>query len=255
MRLKGGGALSVESKYIEYIKDKDIVLVGPARYLIGRNKGEEIDKYDIVVRMNNSIPIPKNLEKDFGSKTNVLYHRLASQGFPQEKNIKHWCDVGLKWVVVKMQTDHKKITKLKGLIKNHDISWITSQKTVDELKKVMQRGPNQGVITITHLLSCPIKSLTVMGLDFYLTGYFQGYNNLTDEREIEKIREKSFHGRIHDVPSQINYLENLWKNDKRLKIDDMLEEILTKKELLKKIETKPKTSNKINIQKKKKKKK
>ena len=50
-------------EYRKYLKDKNVILVAPAAYLIGRNMGEEIDNYDIVVRINNSLPIPKNWRK------------------------------------------------------------------------------------------------------------------------------------------------------------------------------------------------
>lgn len=234
-----------ENQYFEYLKDKNVILVGPAEYLVGQSKGEEINKYDVIVRMNSSIPVPDKYKEDYGNRTDVLYHRLASQGFPTEQTIRSWRSDGVKWIVVKMQTDHKKINRLKGLIKNHKVSWLTAQKTVDELKKKIDRAPNQGIITIVHLLSYPIKSLTVMGIDFYATGYFRGYNNLVNDSEREKMRIKNRQGRIHNMASQVKYLRELWETDERFVIDDTLKEVLISPSVLQEFEKILKNKNKI----------
>ena len=39
----------------EYIAGKRIAFVGPAPYLIGKNRGPEIDSYDVVVRIQPEI--------------------------------------------------------------------------------------------------------------------------------------------------------------------------------------------------------
>ena len=72
-----------------------------------------------------------------------------------------------------------------------------------------------------------IKSLVVIGMDFYQTGYYLGYKNLNNEEQIEKIRKINQSGKFHDMVSQIKYLAKIWKEDDRLKVDDVLEKILT----------------------------
>ena len=221
-----------EKNYSEYLKNKSVILVGPARYLVGQNKGEEIDNFDIVVRMNTSLPIPKKYEKDLGSRTDVLYHRLSGNIFPTAEDIKNWNDVGVKWVVTKAQKTNNRSKKFKDLIKNYDIAWETSYKVADEIKKYVERTPNQGLITILHLLNYSIKSLMVMGCDFYATGYHLGYKGITSEKEIEKIRVKSREGKLHNNPSQIIYLSKIWKDEPRFDVDEVLEKILTSKDVL-----------------------
>ena len=85
-----------DKEYYDYLKGKRIIMVGPAPYLEGQGLGKEIDKYDIVVRINHGILLAKNNPEDYGSKTDVLYvnqkMRLHYQlDYPEEwmKEIKY----------------------------------------------------------------------------------------------------------------------------------------------------------------------
>ena len=40
---------------IEFLKNKSVALVGPAKYLSCSNYGVEIDSHDVVVRINRGI--------------------------------------------------------------------------------------------------------------------------------------------------------------------------------------------------------
>jgi len=217
----------LEKEYEEYLRDKRVILVGPATYLIGRNQGEEIDNYDIVVRMNNSLPLPEEYHKYLGSRTDVLYHGLFSDGFPQESEKQHWREINLKWIVSKLGKSNSRSLRFEEFIKDIDIKWITTSKVRREISKYTKKSSSQGTITIVHLLQQPIKYLKVIGCDFYQTGYYLGYKGLQDEEQIENIRKINQSGKIHDMDSQIKYWAKLWKEDDRLKVDDVLEKILT----------------------------
>ena len=60
----------------DYLEGKNIILVGPCNSLIGKNLGDFIDSFDIVVRIKRGYPVPDNLHKDLGTKTNLLYTTL-----------------------------------------------------------------------------------------------------------------------------------------------------------------------------------
>ena len=61
-------------EYFDYLKDKRVIIVGPAGYMENSYRGEMIDKYDVIVRMNLASPVPPERYKDIGSRTDVLYH-------------------------------------------------------------------------------------------------------------------------------------------------------------------------------------
>jgi hypothetical protein len=64
------------TNYGRYLKDKNVIIVGPDPRIIGKNLGKQIDDYDAVIRLNttiNYIPFSKDLVRDIGSKTDVIY--------------------------------------------------------------------------------------------------------------------------------------------------------------------------------------
>ena len=58
----------------ELFKDKTVAVVGPSPHLYGLELGDKIDSYDIVCRLNEVRPV--GLEKDYGSKADVLFWHL-----------------------------------------------------------------------------------------------------------------------------------------------------------------------------------
>lgn len=56
--------------------NKKVAIVGPAGYMQGMGIGDEIDSYDVVVRINNDYIIPNIRKKDYGSKVDVIYNSM-----------------------------------------------------------------------------------------------------------------------------------------------------------------------------------
>lgn len=63
----------VERQYYNYIKGKKVAIVGPSPWLNGRKMGAYIDSFDIVVRINQGIFLPKSSAEDYGSRTDIIY--------------------------------------------------------------------------------------------------------------------------------------------------------------------------------------
>lgn len=61
----------IDLKFLELINNKSIAIVGPADTTI--HNGDEIDKFDIVVRMNKENEIENELEVFTGSRTDINY--------------------------------------------------------------------------------------------------------------------------------------------------------------------------------------
>ena len=64
-----------EAEYLDELVGKNVVIVGPAGYMVGQGLGEYIDSFDVIVRVNHALPIA--LPEDYGSRTTVLYHILS----------------------------------------------------------------------------------------------------------------------------------------------------------------------------------
>ncbi len=63
--------LNNEKNFCELLKNKKIAIVGPGNSSI--NHGNEIDKYDLVVRINANKDHTHEEKKIFGSKTDIIY--------------------------------------------------------------------------------------------------------------------------------------------------------------------------------------
>ena len=55
----------------KYFKDKRVVIVGPSPSLIGKNKGKDIDSYDIVCKVGQMFNMDESI--DYGKKIDVLF--------------------------------------------------------------------------------------------------------------------------------------------------------------------------------------
>ena len=232
--------------FLEWLAGKRVILVGPANYLVGQNKGKEIDEYDVVVRMNLSCPVPEELKQDIGSRTDVLYHilirdrhlRLKPDVFKQhtEKEIKRWKRDGVKWVVLKNnlatlkkgQADVEQFAlSIKGIVNWTNVSGYQYRK----LSAQVRRGPNMGTIAIYHMLLSRLKELAVVGCDFHQTPYYTGYGGMDEEQVKMGVGGPACWGlsnqtrRIHPINGQLDYLKTQLP-DKRFKPDKTLRNII-----------------------------
>ena len=61
----------IRGSYYHYLKDKSVIIVGPASYLKGTKRGGFIDSFDVVVRCNGFWKPPIEHQEDIGKKTNI----------------------------------------------------------------------------------------------------------------------------------------------------------------------------------------
>ena len=231
-----------ENEFGEFVKGKNVCLVGPSAYMDGSKMGKEIDKFDLIVRMNLSCPVPERLKVDIGSRTDILYHVLFTEAHiksapdlfkPHTKEeVQSWADDGVQWVVAKMDFNVDRTRKFGPVIKG-TIKWICiPKKKYQYLREVIGTYPNMGTIAIYHLLSLGAKSLHVYGCDFHTEGYYTGYGNFTAEQAKLGAGGKSHWGqtggtkRIHNLDRQIEYIKSLTSLDKRLNLDKKLKSVL-----------------------------
>jgi hypothetical protein len=238
-----------DTAFLKELTGKKVILVGPAAYMQGSGLGEKIDKYDFIVRMNLSCPIPERLKKDIGSRTDILYHllmrrqhraRVSSFKMHDPIEIKKWKSEGVKWVILK--NDLASLAKRGGdvmafmkSIKNV-INWSNvSGYKYRRLTSRTRNAPNMGTIAIYHLLLSNLKSLHVVGCDFHQTGYYVGYGGFNAQQA--KLGEgggpcwgqgrvRPPRHRVHALRGQLDVLNQILKADKRLHIDEHLARVL-----------------------------
>jgi len=248
----------------EYLTGKRVALVGPAPYLIGKNRGKEIDSYDVVVRIQPEI----FSEKDYGSRMDIVQSCMNSSYSPKivkflESNppenypkfiisnntvaretypgSKIWSDV-----VEEYETYLKKFGVPFAHLKQEDgtfdrwaLYWeIYAKKHIeklnDDLFTVYSANLNSGYGAYSMLLRHSIKELAVFGMDFY---NFGEYSNIEEKYNPEYIKQQGQEGTylgpdvmVHDIMSQVMHCRNVLLQDPRFKYDkEPLEKIKSDK--------------------------
>lgn len=209
---------------------KRIILVGPARYLQGSGLGEWIDGFDVVVRVNWGLTL-KNY-KDVGQKTTVLYHTMRKHHensgrtrlVVDEKDFDFFLKRGVRLVVFRTPTRSNKCALAMSRLEAYKkLPWISFTEEWEDAFRaelgLTKQQPNTGIYAMRHILDHDIKSLHIVGFDFYRSGYCDYYSNIIPFR----CRRQTNSG-CHNTDKQIEYLRHL--KDDRLILDDVLKDII-----------------------------
>ena len=215
-----------EIKFLNSLINKRVVIVGPAGYLQEQGKGDWIDTFDIVVRVNHAIPI--KYPEDYGTKTDILYHILSHRGSSnkvliEEEEIDLWAEQKVDWLVTSHSAISQRVKEIGPLIKNK-LKWAcVHHRFSNKIKQqISRKSPNTGILAIAHLLSSRLQSLTVVGFDLYQSGVYEGYGDLRENEDALEVNT-----RWHDIHAQMEFLRRLsYKEKYRLILDDVLKGIL-----------------------------
>tara|TARA_B100000035_G_C20936552_1_gene525466 strand:- start:257 stop:967 length:711 start_codon:yes stop_codon:yes gene_type:complete len=233
--------LKINDELNSLVSGKDISIVGPAPYLIGKDRGPEFDSSDIIVRPNEIIPL-KKLRKDYGSRTDIYFCNFG--------------DVWMDGIKRKISTDDhdeyfKKLKLVVGSairgshsdnifasqykssvpqnfqninVHNLPFYWIGNEDYM-KLYQLIGAEYNTGIAAISILLNYPIKSLKISGFTFHTGG--SSYNELYCDGHMDEIdtRGRSFG---HGTGPTIGYMRKLVEvyGDK-LTLDDELINIIS----------------------------
>lgn len=240
-------------EYSNYLRGKRVIVCGPGDILYGKNLGAKINNYEVVVRLNNSYPVNtinylNNIE--VGKRTDVLYHTGAintclkiaanKSGLGRIELLRK---DGLKWFVSKRDpingSDRDKmfISKFVNLNNKYNNKYNITDKIkvvpvfnffLGDLQQILLKtDPNMSTMAIVHLLTFDIKSLEIVGCDFYSGGYHRYYtlpshmkwSNIS-QKLVRKDGKKRRKANIpHDYSTQISFLLDIFKNDGRVKIE------------------------------------
>lgn len=215
--------------YSDFLKNKTVALVGPAESIIGTGKGDIIDKFDIVVRLNKSLPLPKDMKNDIGTKTSILYNSLNVSDFPGQNKFSNRF---LKEHQIQFLSCPYPVEI--ELFRNDILNYIKRNnfgipfKTMDlnsykSLERSIQTRPFTGTCAIVDLLSYDLKLLYITGLDFYTTKYYKKYRMISDQQQLNTQNNI-----IHKSTPQLNLLKHISLFDQRVYIDNYLDQLLYK---------------------------
>lgn len=215
--------------FISLVKDKKVIIVGPSITVQECNLGTFINNFDVIVRLNKSLPVPTRMYPHIGYRTDVLYNSLNTTDYPGENRFgPHF----LKRQKVKyLRCPYPPITPFSNDIKSFcrknrniiDFGHIDTNYYI-KLEHCIGTRPYTGTCAIADLLHCGVKELFVMGIDFYTYKHSFYYRNVS-ERKLRKLRNNNIHRR----KPQIDLIRRFYLLDNRLVVDNILDEILLEK--------------------------
>tara|TARA_B100000902_G_scaffold364861_1_gene385210 strand:- start:4853 stop:5536 length:684 start_codon:yes stop_codon:yes gene_type:complete len=176
----------------DILKDKRVVLVGPAPYLADQKRGKIIEDYDIVCGLGSLFNL-KN--EDYGNRIDILFNtanchwgRDWNKNNFISKNIKYFVGTNKRNKTINSQAFTSFCDKIKEVSKKkvefYDLSDYTtlleSKCCNCSIQQARQHdGLHTGSFVISYLLSLPIKELRIEGMTFYNSGKF-GYGHNKD---------------------------------------------------------------------------
>jgi pyruvyltransferase len=204
---------------LDFLKNKSVILVGPAAYLQGKSLGKWIDGFDVVVRINYSI-LNTNYA-DYGDRTDVIYNYLADDphgkvNVADDRIINATIKNKVKYVVTTFSKSYE-LNAYKRKIKNKVKHIVLDRKYFDTISKKVNKAPNTGTVAIDHLLGSKAKSINVVGFDYYDGKHCKDYLN-----------KKGNNDNVHDNFSQLMFIDYLASNNSRLILDDRLKTVIAK---------------------------
>ena len=219
--------LKYENVFNKFLYNKSVVLVGPASTLYRSKSGNIINSFDIVVRLNKSLPLPVRRFEDIGNRTDILYNSLNTTDFPGENIVseKLYIKNNIKFLCCPypnrkpFNSDIRYyLDKSRGVIPFK----IMSDTTFNNIQNIIGTRPNTGLCAIMDLLKTDLKYLYITGINFYKTMYYKEYRN-TSNNDIQ-----GGNSQIHNQEPQIKLLRYLSLIDDRIILDKDLNFILYK---------------------------
>jgi hypothetical protein len=222
-------------KMAEVLSDKQVIVVCPSKTIESSGLGDFVDSHDLVVRLNNGYNITPNLQRDFGCRTDIIYHYLGLQSENQpDYNLQKMIDAGTKMLVIlpRPETMHFEI-----FLERNVSAGLTYLRIDDTAKKEMWDEIGClafcGVWAVFHLLKFPVKSVQVVSMNFFTTGHYTGYDNRTEEQQIAYAINSQYDnrgiGKQHHIPPQKELLRKLYKTDSRLRLDEVTKNAISVK--------------------------
>lgn len=216
--------------YGALVKGKSLIIVGPSKTVMRKKNADFINSFNLVVRLNKSLPIPYYMEKFIGYRTDILYNNCNTTDHHGDNNfsIPTLVNNNVRYLrasyppigVFKRDIN---MFKLKNKNRGFPFGHINT-KYYQKINNKLKTRPYTGTLAILDLLQYDIKVLYVTGIDFFKYNYHNSYRVLNKE---DMMRTRN--GPIHKREPQINLLRNIFLTDSRLKVDDVLENILLEK--------------------------
>jgi len=212
----------------DMIEGKSVLLLGPAFYLYDGAFQEDLNDYDIVVKLNRMVET--DICKDFkNDRCDVLYHCINVERSigeaPVDFEVLTRKNVSLLRIpyppVKQWYINNINRYKQRNYYKNFPTNIVDAKTYLDLVKLCQNSSPNTGTIAIYDLFLQKPKSLTIRGITMFSGGYNTDYRDkIVTEKE---VRDLNALVKNHDIEKQKTFLR-AFLDQKEIIIDKNLRE-------------------------------
>lgn len=227
----------IDRKFNHYLKDKSVIIVGPASYMEGTKRKEFIESFDIVIRLNNGWLPKEFMVEDVGSRTDIRWHSGAEWPntggmWDMDKMIDH----GVKYACIQYPKNldyfHNDIKKFEKINQKYNMpfhNWSDLELYLS-FHHYLGTRLSVGMAAVTDIMFYDIKKLHVSGFSFYADkGGHDWMPGVKPEGYYLDDYDKERHTFInHAQIPQMKLLRELQQFDSRLSFDQETELILQK---------------------------
>lgn len=216
------------------LKNKRIAIVGPADSALNTGRGDYIDNFDLVVRINQGYKLLKDdaLIEDIGSRTDILFHNLAEREREGKDEVFYYDDLkkqSLKYIIgnlraVKWSADNIIISdfleKYKDEIDDHLI--ILDKSNYERVYNYLnKRKPTRGFVALYNIINSGASEIFITGFTFFQTQYISGYRDYTSKsKQIERFDNSND---SHDPDTEFQAFKELYQANKdKIELDEYL---------------------------------
>tara|TARA_R110000851_G_scaffold32200_2_gene86602 strand:- start:5587 stop:6315 length:729 start_codon:yes stop_codon:yes gene_type:complete len=221
-----------DENYRKLLQNKRVAIVGPAESAFFSERGDYIDSFDVVVRVNRGIEVVKGNESFIGSYTDVLYNSLDFG--PNSGGILKDVDDKIKFICCPYPTEKGTFNGApKSIFDKFNIRFINTA-VYNEMKTKTNSSLNSGFGAIIDVLQHDIQQLYITGIDFYRSLYSNKYPSQVDkmsksfdiiERELE-FKNNSNNPHYHHPDRQYAEFKRIVNTDNRVELDPFLKKII-----------------------------
>jgi hypothetical protein len=214
------------------LKGKRVAIIGAANSAYNTGKGEWIDKFDVVIRINKApyVLISEQWKQDIGTKTDMLFHSFFENEISGGGSIDlHLYDkLGIKYIINPV-TAYAGYRVTFNFYKKYLVNRKTYRLPVNSYTKIQKPlapfRPTIGYCALMSVLETEFSELYITGFTFFKTAFGEGYRNeIKEATEAQKyIKEAGLH---HPDLEYSHFIETLQINSsKNIDMDDILKSI------------------------------
>jgi hypothetical protein len=206
------------------VAGKRVAITGPGKSIIGANRGNLIESYDVVVRLNHQWPIEEKLRVDLGKRMDILFH-CANGDYPMAHL---FVEDLTKTKLVLCEENPRKHSAAKQLFKEcrkRKIKFSSTSAAMQILRGEVETFPNTGTFALWLLLQTKLSELFVTGISFFSEPYYQGYLGHGADPSFWKDQSPPEQIWLHEMAKQRAFAKR-FLGDTRFHPDAILKEAL-----------------------------